>query len=454
VTRRRVRRWTAGVAAIATLALTGVACTGDGIRIQIDTSAAPSTSTASARPSATTGGSNVLEVEPVDSGKQGSAAAMRALCVPPRPVSTGGGGSGPVPASIQEVEHEVESVRGLKYLHPVKAEPVTQEQITRELTQAFDDSYPAGFYDRRTAAWQTIGVIPTDVTIRDALLAFQTGQVVGFYNPVDGELVYIGDDQLDMTEQFVLAHELTHAIDDQHFDLTRLDRIAAGCRDEAFEAAVGAVEGNAQYFAAQVLTRFPNVAAGIGDAGGAGIPESVPPFITELQLWPYEAGQSFITSLASRGGLEEINRAIVDPPVTTEQVIHPDQFPAPAPRTPDVADLSKQLGAGWGDLDVMQVGEEWLHAMLGLRVDPGVATDAAAGWNGGVYRAWTDGTDSAVLFRTAWDSSEDAQEFSEAMNRWIEAGEMPRFVADPLGSTVTFGFATNDAALNVLSSAA
>jgi hypothetical protein len=455
VIRRRVRRWRVGVAALAVLTFAAVACTGDGIRIQIDTSEAPSTSSDTPSPSVTNGGSQGLHVEPVDTGAARSGAAMRKLCVAPTPVSTGGGSSGPVPASIQEVEREVETVRGLRYLHPVKARAVTQEQIARELTAAFDDTYPTEFYDRRTVAWQTIGVIPRNVTIRNALLAFQTGQVVGFYNPVDGELVFIGDDdQLDMTEHFVLAHELTHAIDDQHFDLSRLDRLSNACRDEPFQAAIGAVEGSAQYFATQVLTRFPDLGGGIGDAGGAGIPEGVPPFITELQLWPYDAGQSFVTSLQSRGGLSQVDDAIRDLPSTTEQVMHPEQFPAPAPPTPNVADLSEQLGQGWGDLDVMQVGEEWLRAMLDLRLDQGLAADAAAGWNGGVYRGWTDGRDSAVLFRTAWDSAADAQEFADAVGRWIDDGSESGFVNEPQASTVTFGFATTDAALGVLSSAA
>ena len=102
-----------------------------------------------------------------------------------------------------------------------------------------------------------MGVIGPQADIRDALLAFQTGQVVGFYNPETGELVYIGDTQLDLNERFTLAHELTHAIDDQHFDLKRLDPVAARCQDERFEAALGAVEGSAQYFATQVIMRFP-----------------------------------------------------------------------------------------------------------------------------------------------------------------------------------------------------
>ena len=66
----------------------------------------------------------------------------------------------------------------------------------------------------------------------------------------------------------------------------------------------------------------------------------------------------------------------------------------------------------------MTVGEAWLQIMLALRLDAGDAERAAAGWDGGLYRAWTDGAHTAVVLRTVWDSAEDAQEFSDAMQAW------------------------------------
>ena len=155
----------------------------------------------------------------------------------------------------------MEQVRELEFLRDVDVQPVSADEIASKLEGAFDETYPKAFYDRRSVAWQTIGVMPRDVDIREALLAFQTGQVVGFYNPVDGELVYRADGDLDLVERVTLAHELTHAIDDQHFDLSRIDRVAASCRDDAFQAALGAVEGSAQFFSIKVLFEFPPTTA-------------------------------------------------------------------------------------------------------------------------------------------------------------------------------------------------
>jgi hypothetical protein len=241
---------------------------------------------------------------------------------------------------------------------------------------------------------------------------------VGFYNPANGQLVYIGDTDLDQTERYILAHELTHAIDDQHFGLRRLDSIGARCDDEAFMAGLGAIEGSAQYFATQVLMRFPSDAP-LGGGGDGGSLDDVPPFVMDLELWPYDAGMAFIRHLDEAGGTTEVDDALTTFPVSTEQILHPERWPNDVPQPVDVPDLGPALGPDWHDLDVMTVGEAWLQLMLALRLDAGEAEQAAAGWDGGVYRAWADGTHTAVILRTVWDSTDDAEEFFDSMRAWM-----------------------------------
>lgn len=386
---------------------------------------------------------------PVPTGPGSAAAAMARLCESPK---TGSGSGvtpeGPTPPAIATVEHQVESVRGLRYTSHVDVEAITQEQIDRRLTRNFDKSYPVDFYARRSQAWGTIGVIPARSSIRDALLTFQTGQVVGFYNPANKQLVYLGDADLSLNERFILAHELTHAIDDQHYGLARLDSIAARCDDEAFTAGSSAVEGSAEFFATQVILRFTDGVVRAGDGGGS--LNGVPPFIWNLEFWPYSAGTAFMKALDERGGTALVDRALITFPVSTEQIIHPERWPHDTPQPVDVPNLGPDLGAGWRDLDVMTVGEAWLQLMLELRLDTGDAEPAAAGWDGGLYRAWTDGSHTAVVLRTVWDTPGDAQEFADAMGAWIGG---TAFVASPEGARVDVGFASDGPTLDALRSA-
>ncbi|MGH2672907.1 MAG: hypothetical protein ACRDHC_08015, partial [Actinomycetota bacterium] len=119
----------------------------------------------------------------------------------------------------------------------------------------------------------------------------------------------------------------------------------------------------------------------------------------------------------------------------------------------DVPDLASRLGAGWEDLDVQPVGEIWLEVALRLRLDGLDASKATAGWDGGIYRAWSNGDRVAVVLATAWDSERDAEEFAAEMQRWITAGETPAEVLPAEGASVRVLFATDVETLGALAAA-
>ena len=161
----------------------------------------------------------------------------------------------------------------------------------------------------------------------------------------------------------------------------------------------------------------------------------------------------FISALEARGGLDAVDEAFVDLPTSTEQIIHPERYPNDVPTPVDVPDLSAELGPGWEDLDAMAIGEAWLQTALGLRLDGSEASTAAAGWDGGTYRAWSDGTATAVELSTVWDTPRDAEEFAASMNEWIDQGDGSAQVLEPDGKSVTVLFASDQATLQTLEAA-
>ena len=355
----------------------------------------------------------------------------------------------PTPPTIAEVMSQVETVRGLRYERTVNAEAVSPQEIDRRLRGYFDTYYPRGFYARRSRAWTTIGAISGDVGILEALGRYQQGQVVGYYNSQNEELVYTGDAELSRIEQFILAHELTHAIDDQHFDLDRLDELAASCDDEAFEAALGVVEGSAQHFATQVIFRFPIQELGEIPGGQA---EGVPQMIQDLQEYPYTDGMAFVDALSDDGGNAAVNNALRRLPTTTEEVLHPERFRKDHPEELDVPDFAPTFGERWRDLDVMIVGELWLRTLLDTELPEAESSSAADGWDGGIYRAWTDGDEVAVILATAWDTPIEAAGFRDAIARWTR-GRRDLVVLDGDDARVTVGFGSTDGVMAALGSA-
>jgi hypothetical protein len=294
-------------------------------------------------------------------------------------------------------------------------------------------------------------VIAPDVDLHAALRSFLTGDVIGFYDPETGELVYEGSGDLGFAERLTLAHELTHALDDQIFDLKRLDRLTNRCQDERALAALGLVEGSAQYFSAASVAENPDISLSdllgslLQAASSGSPPPGVPPFLYALETWPYSGGMSFVGALAGTGGTGAVDRAFERFPRSTEQVIHPAAYPGDRPARVDIPDLTGALGGDWGDLDAMTIGEEWLRAMLALRLDDATADAAAAGWGGGGYRAFTDGTDVVVDLRTAWDTPQDAATFAEAVRAW-SSGEAVAPAVAVAGRDVTAVFGSSKAA--------
>ena len=362
---------------------------------------------------------------------------MRRLCEAPKT----GSGSGVTPegtdARLRSRRWSTRSRRsaGCGTPRTSTCKAITQAQIDRRLTRNFDKTYPVDFYERRSQAWGTIGVIPAGASIRDALLAFQTGQVVGFYNPANKQLVYIGDTDLSLTERFILAHELTHAIDDQHFGLGRLDSIAAKCDDEAFTAGLGAIEGSAQFFATQVILRFPSDAPDRRRwrrrvARGCAAVHLGPAALAVRRGHGVHHGPRRPRGDRARGqGADHVPGLV--------RADHPSR--AVAGR---LAAARGRAGPGTGARGRLARsrrddgrGGVAPAACWSCGWTTSVADRAAAGWDGGIYRAWTDGTQTAVVLRTVWDTPQDAQEFADAMSGWI--GDTA-FVLPPMASTSTW----------------
>ena len=204
----------------------------------------------------------------------------------------------------------------------------------------------------------------------------------------------------------------------------------AHCLDERAEGALGLVEGSAQYYAAVAVAEDPSIdlsdllQALAQSASGDSPPPGVPRFVFNQELWPYTAGEAFVASLAA-GGTAAVDHAFEHLPVSTEQIIDPSRYPSDRPQQVSIPDVAGDLGSRWGDLDAMTIGEQWLRDMLGLR--EGVSPDAATGWGGGGYRAWTDGRNVVVVLRTSWDQPDQAATFASALRLGRRPALPPRW---------------------------
>jgi hypothetical protein len=142
--------------------------------------------------------------------------------------------------------------------------------------------------------------------------------------------------------------------------------------------------------------------------------KNAPPFQRERLVFPYQAGASFVARVHRAGGFALVNRVYDVPPVSTEQVLHPEKYLAGEPAVPVQA---PKAPGGWETIKSGHVGELLLRAMLDVCNERPIALRAAAGWGGDAFTVVGHGGQGGLLLSTTWDTETDAIEFELAMRQ-------------------------------------
>jgi hypothetical protein len=333
------------------------------------------------------------------------------------------------PAAVQEVQRAVAELRGLRFTRRVPVTVESPAKLTRRLQRVLDEETDRAKLVRQGRALELLGQLPPGTDLPGLLEDIQAESVLGFYlpgRPPKGGLYVRSSRGLDPFARVVLAHELTHAVTDQRFDLTRADRLEAAVgREDELAAYSGLVEGDAtltmQRYLAERLTQAEQLnAVVVSSAQRTPVRDAAPAVIRQSQLFPYQEGLRFVRLLHQQGGWAAVDRAYRDPPTTTEQVLHPERYLGDRDRPQAVAvpDLSGRLGAGWRSSAELSFGELDARLLLQAELPGTTAETAAAGWDGGRVRTFELAGRTALVLRTVWDSSAEAGEFCAAARRW------------------------------------
>jgi hypothetical protein len=335
----------------------------------------------------------------------------------------------------------VEAIRGLEFREPVDVIVRSRENFSAgggasdQAVRRFDN-----------AKFEALYLVSGQ---RDSLA--QQGQnrnrtVGGFYSPARGDIVVVSDAATPRFDgEVMLAHELVHALQDQHFNLSRA---TASTRD-GYNARNGLIEGDARSVELaysdrcgeqwDCLSRAQPDAGSDGSSGESG--SSVHLGLYVLEYFPYSDGPGFVSALREGDNWTAVNDAFEDPPASSTAVISPDRYGSFEPRTVDLAD---RAGVDWnrvrpdGRPDHARLGQSALVAMFAYTlydeynrtgvVDAGTLlnlegasvnrTDpfnydlpAVRGWTGDRLHVYTNGTDTGYVWRLAWESPSAAQRF-------------------------------------------
>lgn len=346
-------------------------------------------------------------------------------------------------ATAQTIRGEVENLRGRRFKEPVRVELADRKTFLDHTRERLARSAGPDRLLHEQHLAHLLGLIPGDMDLEDVTMDVLGEQVGGFYDPHTGTF-YVMDSVDQELVRVIMAHEFTHALDDQYHDLDGIAEQVAENSDASL-ALHAVVEGSgmelmfqwaSQHLTAEELNRVVRTQAELPNAAVA----SAPPFVWKPIVAIYHQGQSFlrrqsrISALGGPANTWDIERAFTDPPRSTEQILHPvkywDSTRADEPRevTCDVSGLPE----GWRVLREDTLGE--LYAALlttpfeereGMNVSPlGIlglrfTNDAASGWGGDRYALLERGEGLLLCLETVWDTIKDAEEFAQTLRELV-----------------------------------
>lgn len=321
---------------------------------------------------------------------------------------------------------ETSEVRELSILKEVKSGAQTRAEIERMIIKNLDSETTPAEMHAAEVLLRVFGLAPKEFAYRSFLIKLLSEQVAGYYDP-KAQQFYLAD-WIEMEGQKpVMAHELTHALQDQHFNLKRFEKWPKGDSDAEL-AAHALIEGDATLAMTLYMTKNPLVAIAFIRSLGAQEAASeqfkqAPRALQESLLFPYEEGSAWATQLYKRGGWEMVSQAFSKLPQSTEQILHVEKyFSYEAPQKLTLPDFKSVLGPAWTRIEY-DVNGEWGYFLIleEFLKDAAGSKQASAGWGGDRFALYETGkADKFFLAQlTAWDTPQDAREFFDAYAKRI-----------------------------------
>jgi hypothetical protein len=320
---------------------------------------------------------------------------------------------------VLELVALTQELRELRFLEAPVITVVDDEELARRVRESIEEEVIGIEADQ--ALYSLLGLIAPETDLLALYSDLYGEQVAGFYDGDEGELVIPSGDLLSPLQRSTLIHELTHALTDQHFDMSaNYEALVDEERFDEASAYLSVIEGDATlteilYIQDLPLAEQQELISESLEADSSTF-DAVPQFIQDSLIFPYQEGFVFTQRLFELGGFFEIEKAYSKPPVSTEQIIEPRDFGRDLPI--DVAAPTQALD-GYELIYDSVWGELGFDTMFDQILGEDASRTASDGWGGDRYSLFFDGTESALVLNYRGDSERDAEEMQAALLDYI-----------------------------------
>ena len=370
-------------------------------------------------------------------------AATAALVL--RPTETGSSYPDEWDPRVAPFAEIVEDERGLEFEHPVHVDFLSVEEFRERVTEDDQELTDEDREEIRASAglFRALGLLESDRDLLETLNELRGAGVLGYYSH-DDERIRMRGKELTPDVRSTLVHELTHALQDQHFDLGgRLDELEEADDSAAVAAFRAIVEGDASRIETawredldederEALSRAQQEEQKQFGKDSAGVPE----VLKTLMGAPYAFGEALLRVAVADGGEDAVDAMFEEPPTTEEHLVDPWTFVEDADPAIEVAE--PDLGPGQEEFDSGQIGSLGWLLVLAERVPAGMTLKAVDGWGGDAYVAYEQDDLSCVDVHYRADTGRDLREMRTALEEWTSRMPDARLGTADGGSTVTF----------------
>ena len=367
--------------------------------------------------------------------------------------------AGPAPAQssrakeicglANSIDLDLTQFSGMKLHHPVPCDYITKEKINAFLKERMKDAASPEDIRAEELALKKFGFVPQDFDLAKNTVDLLTEQAAAFYD-YNKKKLFITESTPSDTQEPVLAHELSHALADQNFNLARFIRQARKS-DDGSTARLAVMEGQATWLMTEYLARksghslkdSPALAAsmsnlGEGAAGDFPVYDSAPLYMRLTLLFPYSKGMLFQNAVFERDGQEGFAEVFRRAPVSSQQIIHPeDYFSNVKPTQPDLPDI--HLPRGYKGLVGGTLGELDHAVLLEQFLGKEQAEEIAPHWRGCNFELRENKKAGRVvlLYAAEWDSEESGRRYFAAYREALEKKWKKMSVASETADFVT-----------------
>ncbi len=366
----------------------------------------------------------------------GSAAILNAQSTAPAKLDPpGGAANAEFAAAADEVLEQMSEITGLKLLTPLKKSLRSREQIRAYVVNEMkEDKDLAERYAGERSA-EAFGLLPKGFNLDAFMVDLLTEQIAGLYDPKAHEF-YVADWIPAADQKMVMAHELTHALQDQHFKIDDWAK-AARPNDDAELARESVLEGSAMAAMVDYLLQgtgrslkdLPDIDPSmlIGDMESTPMLKKAPPFLKDALIFPYLDGLNFSAAVLRPKGWPALAGIFANPPVSTQQILHPALYLAgKTPPKVTLPSMDKDVGTDWSKLEENLMGEFGWKEVLKQFLGEERATPVSSKWNGDRYVVYEHKKTKRLLLIARLDlaTEVDAERFfatySEALKKKYE----------------------------------